>query len=297
MATPQSRSKLYSIGAISLAVGLALFLVLSPAVEREAYLAQIRDPQARWDSAMLHLCWIEPGRAGLNASLPDLDHGHRIGVLEEARKVGCLNLLAPALQAQYWIWNPDVEGAKGEAIALGRESVEPALGAVESSAASGAGPVRRHAVDVLVALQAELEDAEVARMTAAGVDEELAGLTARFGGPDAGDGGESFDAGGADLATDSSDAGTDESDVGADDGGADGDDAAAIETAAPSGPGEIPRLRLREPRLEVKSPGVLFAADSDGDDGSDAANAPPSGVELAPPPQMPSDKGDEDVEQ
>lgn len=285
MAPPQSRSKLYSIGAISLAVGLALFLVLFPAVEREAFLAQIRDPDStKWSSAMLHLCWIEPGRDGLDASLPELGRQHRLGVLAEAQDVGCLDMLEPSLAAEYWIWQPEAASATQSAIGYGRSAIEPAFAALESERPA----VVDHALQILSALDHELSEdqndrLESARREAMGPSEvppQLADEPAPTSRSPAADPAADPAAGDFDAETD---------DV------PDSNGRAAV-------PSEFPELDLRldEPTLRARNPGVLFAADPDEKEPrAEAQQDEPEEpeVELAPPPVMPEpDAGGDRVE-
>lgn len=128
MARPQPRSKLYSIGAVSLAVGITLFLLLAPAVEREAYLAQIESGDSdSLESAVLHLCWIAPGREGMHATLMKMEPEPRLAVLEEAKAQGCLELLHPELQAAHAAGLEPPEAADAEEPVQDDEPVEPEM--------------------------------------------------------------------------------------------------------------------------------------------------------------------------
>lgn len=115
------------------ALGVVLFLLVAPAVERDAHLAIVRDgEEGRLENSLRHLCWIGSGVTGLNELLPTLPIERRLLVLRHAVALDCLNQLQPRIRASYYIIDP--EGARNleKAVGYETEAIDPALEALAS---------------------------------------------------------------------------------------------------------------------------------------------------------------------
>ncbi len=226
------------------ALGVGLFLLVSPPVEREAHLSVVRDgEQANIESSMRHLCWIESGVTGLNELLPGLDVERRREILQTADSLGCLSQLAPSIQASYFIIEADGTGHVEKAMSFEEAALEPALEAIEYTDPA----VARRGATVLAVLARRLTPDQQQR-TAAALDNlppssertELA-RRLRLVPPGPGPGAET------------------ETTMGKE------EDVRAEPFAGAGAGSDFESFKLREPTLEIESDGLLFAAPADPD--------------------------------
>lgn len=154
---PHTRPRSY-VGLLAAALGGALFLLVHPAVELDGHLRTVRDGDpAATREALRRLCWLGPGVAALNQTLPELESARRAAVLREAQALGCLTQLTPSLQATYYLFDTeDVERVVGFTAA----AVEPALEVL----ASGDADQRWRAARALSLLDAHWSFAQRTRI-------------------------------------------------------------------------------------------------------------------------------------
>lgn len=130
---PQARNKALGVGGVSFAIGLGLFLLVSPAVEREAHLATLRDPaHADVEHAVRKLCWTRPGREGLDQTLPEIEIAHRVQILAAIAAEGCLDELDVQMRVTHHLHRKE-PGGELYAIGAGAVAIEPALEALKST--------------------------------------------------------------------------------------------------------------------------------------------------------------------
>ena len=152
-----TRNRALGVGALTLAIGVGLFVLIAPAVEREAHIATIRTGEPdEFENALRHLCWIRSGVEQLDQLIPTLDLHRRRAVLREVVDLGCLDQLQPEVRATYYL--VDAEGARNleKAVGYERAAVAPALEALADSDPEFA---RRGAL-VIAALFRRLTDVE-----------------------------------------------------------------------------------------------------------------------------------------